>query len=260
MPSFDWEIPHSAAPGNALAQSAVSTSRTIMLPELRDLLAAVPADAGTSVYESAIVEENVLAKPTRQSRARTYTFLRQRYGLNPHLPLFRAMRDLWDQDNEAQPLITILAALARDPVLRASADAVLSLTPGSLTNWELIAASINAEFPGRFTPKTSKSTAQNAAASWTQSGHLHGTVKKTRRRVEPRPTAVAYALLLGHLCGVRGDTLFTSPWARVLDASPHVLRELAVSVSRQGWIDYRHAGAVTEVSFRYLLREETAGR
>ena len=40
--------------------------------------------------------------------------------------LFRGLRDLWDADEAAQPLLALLCSLARDPLLRATAD----LSPG----------------------------------------------------------------------------------------------------------------------------------
>ena len=66
----------------------------------------------------------------------------------------------------------------------------------------------------------------------------------------------AYALLLGYLCDVRGEALFHTLWARLLDAPIHILREQAIRASQQGWLEYRHAGEVTEISFHYLLSEE----
>jgi hypothetical protein len=45
---------------------------------------------------------------------------------------------------------------------------------------------------------------QNAGSSWQQSGHLRGKLNKVRQRANSRPVAVAYALILGHLCGERG--------------------------------------------------------
>jgi hypothetical protein len=73
---------------------------------------------------------------------------------------------------------------------------------------------------------------------------------------QSRPVTVAYALLLGHLCDVRGDLLFETLWARLLDAPPNVLHEQAVVAHQHGWLEYRHSGDITEVSFRYLLRQE----
>ena len=95
---------------------------------------------------------------------------------------------------------------------------------------------------------------RHAASSWQQSGHLRGKMEKVRDRAESRPAAVAYALLLGHLCGARGDGLFTTLWARRAGAPEHTLREQAAEASRLGYLEYRHAGAVTDISFRHLLR------
>lgn len=70
----------------------------------------------------------------------------------------------------------------------------------------------------------------------------------------PHAADVAYALLQGHLCGARGDALFDTFWMNLLDAPKHRLRDLAVTASQFGFIDLRQAGAVTEITFRYLLR------
>src|SRR5450759_1160611 len=107
------------------ASGGAHTSRTIQLPGLRVLLAAVPADAESAQYKDAVIEQNVLGKKTLNSRQRSYRYLRELYALDPGILLFRALRDLWDADIEAQPLLAILCALARDPSLRATATAVL---------------------------------------------------------------------------------------------------------------------------------------
>ena len=93
-----------------------------------------------------------------------------------------------------------------------------------------------------------------------QAGLLRGRSKKERTRAESRPTSVAYALLLGDLCGRRGRALFDTLWARILDAPVHVLREQAIVASQQGWIEYRAAGDVVEASFRHLMRDAPGGR
>jgi hypothetical protein len=61
-------------------------------------------------------------------------------------------------------------------------------------------------------------------------------------------------LLLGHLQGVRGQALFETPWATVLDQPTSQLFDLAGTASQQGMLELRHAGGVTEVGFRELLR------
>ena len=95
---------------------------------------------------------------------------------------------------------------------------------------------------------------RHAASSWQQSGHLSGRLRKVRTRAESRPAAVGYALLLGTLCGVRGEALFHTLWCRLLDAPTDTLHAQALAASQRGYLEYRHAGGVTEVAFRHLLR------
>jgi hypothetical protein len=235
--------------------SGTSTSRTLMLPELRTLLANVPASATATDYREAVVESNVLSKPTLASRTKTASYLRDRFALDPNVTLFRALRELWDADPEAQPLLAMLAAVARDPVLRSTAPTVLSYPESTHVSWPMLADVIEQRFPGKLTFKTLRSTAQNVNAAWTQSGHLKGSRQKHRVRASSRPTAVAYALLLGYLCGKEGDALFDSIWVEMLDAPQHVVREQAAKASGAGWITYKHGGGVTEVGFRHLLQQ-----
>jgi hypothetical protein len=257
LPTQVIVVPDAAlASGFANAFTGASTSRTLMLPELRDLLAALPADAAPAEYRDAVVARNALAKPTADSRAKTVRFLRDRFALNPAVPVFHSLRALWEADPAAQPLLALLAASARDPLLRGTAPAILSCPEGAAVAWPMLAEAMEVAFPARFSGETVPATAQRLAASFTQAGHLAGRAKKIRARAECRPTAVAYALLLGHLCGAAGDALFQTLWADLLDAPPHVVREQAAQASRLGWIDYKHAGAVTEVGFRHLLRGE----
>jgi len=99
---------------------------------------------------------------------------------------------------------------------------------------------------------------RHTASSWQQSGHLVGRLRKARVEPVVRPAAVAYALLLGHLCETRGQALLRSFWARLLAAPEHVLREHARSAAQQGWVEYRDAAGVVDVSFSFLLRGTVA--
>jgi hypothetical protein len=96
---------------------------------------------------------------------------------------------------------------------------------------------------------------QNAGSSWQQSGHLRGKLNKVRQQANSGPVAVAYALILGHLCGERGQGLFETMWSVLLDTPPGELRAQAATASQQGWLEYRHSGDVTDVSFRRFLRD-----
>src|SRR5437773_1250690 len=74
------------------------------------------------------------------------------------------------------------------------------------------------------------------------------------------PVVAAFAVLLGYLCGVRGKRLLDSTWTRLLDRSPADLTDLVIEASRQGWLNYKAAGSVVEITFPGLLkpREEKA--
>jgi hypothetical protein len=231
------------------------SSRTMMLTELRLLLAACQSSASVEEYRSAIVDENVLLKKTVTTRKNSFRWLRELYALNRKIPVFRALRDLWDEDAQAQPLLALLCSVARDHILRGTAEWILVIPEGGTVMPIMIAETVNAEFPNRYQPNTLASIGRNAISSWQQAGLLHGKLHKVRVKAESRSASVAYALLLGYLSGARGEALFQTLWCRLLDAPTHVLHEQAFAASQRGWIEYRHMGDITEIGFRYLLRK-----
>lgn len=233
--------------------------RSVMLADFRRLMAACPSSATLSDYTAATVEENVLGKPTASARRLGFRSLREFYALDPELLLFRALRDLWGASLSAQPLLALLCATARDPILRAITAFVLDLAPGALVRPAVVSEEAERRFPGKFSSTVLRFLGKNVASSWAQAGLLKGRNKKERTRPDIQPEPVAYALLLGDLCGYRGRALFETFWARMLDAPSQILREQAVTASRHGWIEYRSSGDVIEVSFRHLMREEREG-
>lgn len=252
------ELPPLPPVGFINGPGGTHTSRTMMLAELRLLLAACPPSASFADYQYAVVEENALLKSTQTTRLRTLRGLKELYALDRSKLVFRALRDLWDFDAEAQPLLALLCAVARDRLLRASSALILSTPAGNPVTSQMLADAVDEQAPGQYNPATLNKIGRNTSSSWTQSGHLRGRTKKVRAHADSRPAALAYALLLGHLMDVRGDALFETLWAQLLDAPAHALREQAVIASQHGWIEYRHAGSVTDISFRYLLREQGA--
>jgi hypothetical protein len=231
-----------------------NTSHTIAVELLRGLLAAVSVQATRADYERIAVDENSLGKATYAGRARTFRYLRELYLLDPSRLLFRALRDLWDEDQAAQPLLACLAALARDSGFRASAAAVLPIAAGGRVTSDDLTAAVTAHFPGVYNAATAAKIGRNTGSSWTQSGHLAGRLDKMRVRVDARPVSATLALLLGHLQGLRGEGLFESFWLRVLDVPPAGARDLAARASRQGYLELKAAGGVTEIGFNHLLR------
>jgi len=115
---------------------------------------------------------------------------------------------------------------------------------------------IDHQQPGRFSPATLKSTAQNINSSWTQAGHLTGRARKTRTHAKATSGSVAYALFLGYLTGVRGESLFQTEFAKLLDCPIDKAIDLAEEDSRRGWIVFKRVGRTIEVLFPNLLTQQ----
>jgi hypothetical protein len=230
-----------------------------MLAELQDLLGARPASATREDYRRAIVEDNLLGKRTMTARRNTFRALAELYILDRDFPVFGSLRYYWNRDVAARPLLALLAAAARDPLLRRTAPTVLAARPGEVVAVEALGRAVEEGTRGRFSPTVRRAVASRLASSWAQAGHLTGT--RTRRRARPTvtPGSTAYALALGYLQGVRGPLLFHTPWAKLLDRPEAELRQLASEASRRNWLDYRQAGNVIVVRFPGLFPEMGEG-
>ena len=256
MTTTDPQVPQSASAfGLRIAPTGTHLSSTLKLDELRTLLSERFRGCSVDDYKAAVVEQNVLGKPTVASRRITFHRLRELYGLDLNLLVFRALVDLWDVDVRAQPMIALLCATARDPILRAVTPFILGLPIGEAATKQGLSDEANVQFPEKFVPSSRERLGGHMSSTWEKAGLLSGQRKRLRVRPQAFPASLAYALLLGDLCGTRGQALFTTLWATMLDAPVHELKELAVSASRQGWIEYRSSGDVVEVSFRHLMRD-----
>ena len=231
-----------------------NTSHTIAVGHLTALLAAVRADAERVDYEAAAVEQNLLGRATFEGRRRTFRYLRELYILEPSHVVFRALRDLWDEDPEARPQLAGLMALARDSVFRATSHGVLPLPAGTRVTSEMLASFVTEVFPSTYNADTADKIGRNTASSWTQTGHLLGRTAKARVMVEARPVSMAYATFLGALQGIRGQALYDTPWTRFLDATPREAELITELASQRGYLELRSAGGVVEIGFRHLMR------
>ena len=85
-------------------------------------------------------------------------------------------------------------------------------------------------------------------------------MNKKRSRAAVTPVVVTFALLLGYLCGLRGKMLLD--YGMDADAGSDAGRNRGPrnGGSRQGWINYKAAGSVVEITFPGLLtpQEEKA--
>ena len=212
-------------------ERGVHSSRTMMLAELSQLLAITPESASIPEFRRAVVEENVLGKRSAGNRQSSFLRLSELYALDPAVPIYRVLRRLWDDDLEGRSLLALFCAVARDPLLRASAEVVLEAAEGATVTSDALGATVHRPLA----PTTRKSIGQNLASSWAQAGFLAGIVAKTRARAQATPGAAAYALLLGFMEGHRGSLLLTTPWTRLLDRSPEDVLALVRAASRRAW-------------------------
>ncbi|WP_157006476.1 hypothetical protein [Agromyces laixinhei] len=236
----------------ALGTLRTTASHTIGIPHLTELLREVPAAATAEHYRDAVVEGNVLGRPTHAGRQRTFRHLRELYFLDPDRPEFAALRRYWDIDPSSRPILAGLLAFTRDEVLRASFAAIADLPAGSSVTSADLTAAIAAQFGNEMSESTLGKTGRNTGACWTQTGHLAGRAKKVRIEVEAHPAAVAYAAYLGHLAGGRGLGVLDNPWSQILGIAPGRTLEALRDAHTQGLLDLLVAGNVVDVSFPSL--------
>ena len=233
--------------GLRFGDRSVHTSRTIMLVELGDLLAAVPPGAVRSDYATAIVDENVLGKATAATRRWTNQRLGELYALDPRAPIFRVLRRLWRVDVPGRPRLAMLCALARDPLLRSTASAVLALPVGAELVRSRFLDEVRRVAGTRLNEAVLEKVARNAASSWAQSGHLQGRMRKMRLRVAPTPGSLTMALWLGAVEGLAGQALLDCRWTRVLDRSGQEVLPVALQARQLGLLQARVGGGVVEI-------------
>lgn len=250
------EIASDKSIGLRFGEKGTHTSRTMMLRELRMLLDVANSSATKEDYRGLVVEDNVLDKRTTATRKLSYQRLSELYILDPSALIFRIFHLLWNRDIEGRPLLALLTALSRDPLLRATAPTILHLKPGEELSKQDFIDALAESVGSRLNESILQKVVRNTASSWTQSGHLTGRSRKIRRSVAPTPSVVAFALLLGYILGARGEVLLKTLWSRTLDSSREHLIELALDAKRLGIIDMTYAGGIMEVSPTRLLTDE----
>ena len=238
--------------GLKFGDKSVHTSRTIMLADLGELLAAVPPEAVRADYVAAIIDDNVLGKATIATRRWTGQRLGELYAIDPRVPIFRVLRRLWLVDVPGRPLLAMLCALARDPLLRSTAPTVLALPVGTELIRSRFLDEIREVVGGRLNESVLDKVARNAASSWAQSGHLRGRMRKMRTSVAPTPGSLAMALWIGSLEGLGGPALLDCRWTRVLDRAGPDLLPVAFEAKRLGLIHARAGGGVVEINVSQL--------
>jgi hypothetical protein len=235
--------------GFRFGMSGPHSARSMMIEELKTLLLGRPEEAMLDDYRQDIEIFNVLHKPTENARKYTFQPIATLYGLSPDIPLFKIFRQWWELSSESQPMLALQLAIARDPILRSSAKAILPLHLGERLNREQVEDFLKQEMPDKYSAASLKSIAQNINGTWTQSGYLEGRSKK--HRIQPKATYVniAYALFLAHCHGLSGQRMFDSFWCQMLSQDKEHLFELAHRASLRGLINFKQISEVIEVTF-----------
>lgn len=234
------------------------SSRTLMLEEISQCLNQVPVTATRADYGDAIIARNILGKQTESTRKESFRRLRELYSLDPATTLFSVYRELDRFDGLSRPQLSLLLACARDPLLRATVPVILSAREGDILGASNFDAAIERALPGHMKPKIRAATARHIASTWEQSGHLSGRDVKTRVRIVARPAALTFALILGTIQDIHGESLFATAWCRLLDLNAALARSLAMQAHREGLLDLRAVGTVVDVSFpRFAERLHT---
>lgn len=228
------------------ASVRTTASHTIGIPHLFELLTAVSPGAPTVDYEHAVVEDNLLGRPTLAGRKRSFRHQKELYLLDPDRPEFVVFRTLWDLDPRSRPLLAGLLAFTRDELFRSSFVAVRDSVPGDVVGSDSLATAVRSRTTG-LGDKTLAKIGRNTAASWTQTGHLRGRSAKQRLAVTATPAASAFAAALAHLSGARADQVLGSPWFEVLDLDANAAREAVDAAHRHGLLTVRSAGTVLEI-------------
>ena len=225
------------------------TSRTMMLAELETLLSQVPFGSRQSDYRSAVMDKNILGKATLSTRAKSLRYLRELYGCDESLPIFKLLRRLYAIDTSSLALLAVQVAWARDQLLRATFAQVKSASIGQRVDASTLEPIIEAAFPSQYSQLGQKKITRNTASSWSQSGHLTIGTNKTRQLIQPTVVAVTMALFLGQISGYAGAAVFSNPWCQLLDLGADRARSLAQEAHRAGLLNLRAIGDVVELSF-----------
>lgn len=227
--------------------------RSMMYLEMFTLVRSMPLTVSKNDFIKAIIDENILEKPTLSSRKESFSRLAQLYGMDQSKALFRVLWEMGHADLDSLPQLCLVCAYARDPQLRHSFELVRSLRLGEVLARSAMEQHLENGFPNRFSHATKASMARNVNTTWTFGGHLAGKVKKTRRIPEPRPFSAAYAMFVGYLSGLRGERLLDSPFAALVTSSRSQLQTALALASARGLLSLKQAAGVVEFDFSNLL-------
>ena len=235
------------------ASTGAHMARSMMLDELTLLIRGTRPDASKEALKKAVVEENLIGKPTASSRKKTFDHLRRAYGLDANTALWRVLRQFVQREPQALPLMALVLVHSRDQQLRKSFELVANLKPGQELPRVQMEEWLEQAYPGRYSKAMKRSTAQNVNTTWTATGHLVGKAHKFRSRPRSTWLATTYAMFVGYLAGIRGQVLLDSVYGKLVGVDPLTAADHLSIASAHGLLRFRNAGGVVETDFSNLL-------
>ena len=94
--------------GFSQSQAGGHSSRLMMFMEMCILVRALPVAMSGDEIIAAIVEENILGKPTLSSRKKSAYSLKQLYGMDPSKVLFRVLWEMGHEDYDSLACLEIM--------------------------------------------------------------------------------------------------------------------------------------------------------
>ena len=142
-----------------------------------------------------ILDDNVLGKSTSSGRALSLQRLKELYCFDPSVPIFRMFLKLVHRDPSALPQLALLTAIARDPLLRASANVVLGHARGSQLMRDHMRNAIASAVGDRMNEAVLDKVVRNTASSWNKNGASHRPNDKAPRSCARKPNRFRFCAL-----------------------------------------------------------------
>lgn len=227
----------------------VHNSRTMMFAELEAVLDHAMSD--DSYLES--LNENITGKTTGTNRDKTKVYLKRLYDFDQTNPAFLALKHYWKIASAGEkPVLALIYALNKDFLLRLGMDIIRRTDYGQKAAVELFENAIESHYPGRYSPNSLRSNAQNIASSWKQAGFLKGKISNIRVPVQHTYRTVAFAALLLYLRGKRGEYILSDPIMELIHADASV-QDLLKEASKRDLLNYQQSGHVVTIHFDQFI-------
>ena len=187
------------------------------------------------------------------TRQKTFRHLRELYALDTEIALWRVARFLWARAPAAErPLLALIVAYAREPLLRLTWELVGPLPLQHALTPAAIDAFVERARPGQYNSKTRISTAQHIASAWAQSGHLSGHNPKLLARAG-RSSSHGAGVVARKRAGFGARRLFSLALGGFARCFPRAVDKSAFEAHKFGWLDYRRIERAVQLDFSRLV-------